>query len=403
MPPPAPVPQGDDRFLVDPRIGFDAPIPASLNNRLEAAWRYVLAGDDAEARRRLAEIRRQNPELAPAIVAEAALDIRQRRFGEARSLLAPLQQRHPRYTAARIHEAEILAREGNTRAAIDLYRTALTLADVPTVSRERLTQLEQALHAELVAAAEVSRDADAVRLLREALALQADALDARIALGRRLVALREYDEARRTIEPLLDTAADRIGVQEILAEVEAGRGQYQEAIVRYDRIVRRTGDPRHVQRLEEIKRKWSAANMPRYVNQALESPTLTRADFATLLYWLVPAVRFAQNLPAPPIATDIADVEGRDEIVRAIALGLFEVDSVTRRVSPTRLVTAARLSGYLTRVLHLRGAPCARGTSAQQTLAACRVTDPLSTLPPDAAVTGQTTARLLEQVAKAFD
>src|SRR6185369_10528488 len=45
-PPPMVEPQGDARFLIDPRTGFEQ----SVNTGFEAAWRYYLAGNDAEAR-----------------------------------------------------------------------------------------------------------------------------------------------------------------------------------------------------------------------------------------------------------------------------------------------------------------------------------------------------------------
>jgi hypothetical protein len=184
----------------------------------------------------------------------------------------------------------------------------------------------------------------------------------------------------------------------MLAEIEVGRGRYQEAIVRLDRLARRTKDPRYERRLEEIKQEWSAANMPPHFRTALESTALTRAELATLLYWTVPSIRFAQNLGAPPIAVDIEEVEGRDEMIRAIALGLYDVDPVTRRVGPFRQISAGRLSALLARVLMLRAATCARGLTSDRVLAACGVTDPLATYPTDALVTGRDAQKALDQI-----
>jgi hypothetical protein len=241
-----------------------------------------------------------------------------------------------------------------------------------------------------------------VRLLREALQMNAGATEARLLLAQKLVAQRQFEEARKELDPLLNTIADRPEVQEMLAEIEVGHGRYQEAIVRYDRLARRTKDPRYERRLDEIKQEWSAANMPSHFRIALESTALTRAELATLLYWTVPSVRFAQNLGAPPIAVDIEDVQGREEIIRTIALGLYDVDPVTRRVSPYRHVTASRLSSLLARLLISRGAACARGVAQDKVLTTCAVPDPLSTYAPESPVTGRDTQKILEQVAKAF-
>lgn len=393
-PPPMVAPQGDDRFLIDPRTGWGAPIAPPLASRFENAWRYVLAGNDAEAQRRLTEILTQNPGFGPARVAQAALAIRAGRFAEARAALQGVDT-----VAARVYEAEIAVREGQTRTAYDLYRAIAAEPDAPTAA-ERVTQLQETLFNDLFAAAQAAPDAEAVRLLREALAMNAGAVEPRILLAQKLVALRQYEEARRELEPLLNTAAMRPDVQEVLAEVDAGRGRYQEAIVRYERLARATRDPRYERRLEQIKQEWSAANMPSHFRTAMESTELTRAELATLLYWTVPSIRFAQNLSSPPIAIDVEGVPGREEIIRAIAIGLFDVDPVTRRVSPYRAVTAARFEAHLARVLSLRGAACARGLTGDQVLAACGITVPAHA--PDDPVTGREAVTALQQIAKAL-
>jgi tetratricopeptide (TPR) repeat protein len=399
VPPPAVTPQGEDRYLIDPRTD---PLPPALATKFEAAWRNVLAGNDIEARRRLAEIRKTDPELAPAILAEAALLIRARDFAAAKTAVASVLERNPESVPARVYEAEIALREGQTRPAFDLYRAIAAKPGAPATATERIGQLQETLFNELYAGAQTAPSAEAVRLLREALQINSGATEPRVLLAQKLVAQKQYDEARKELDPLLDTVADRPDIQEMLGEIEVGRGRYQEAILRYDRLARRTKDPRHQQRLEEIKMEWSAANMPAHFRTALASQALTRAELATLLYWTVPSIRFAQNLSAPPIAVDIEDVEGREEIIRTIALGLFDVDPVTRRVGPSRTVNAARFSSHLARILVLRGASCARGVTQDRVLAACRVTDPLASLPPEAAVTGHDAQRAFEEVAKAL-
>lgn len=394
VPPPAVVPQGDDRFLIDPRTGFTGVVPPKFEN----AWRYVLAGNELEAQRRLSEILAVDPSFHPAILAEAALDIRAGRFSTARERIARARD----LPAARIYEAEIEFREGNTRAAYDLYRTIAAQPDAPPFAAERVAQLEETLFNDLVASARAAADTEAVRLLREALSFRPEAIEPRIQLASRLLAQKQFEQARTELEPILNTAADRAEVQEMLAEIEVGRGRFQEAILRYDRLARRTKDPRYEQRLEEIKQEWSAANMPAHFRTARDSESLTRAEFATLLYWTVPAVRFAQNLNSPPIAIDVENVDGREEIIRATAIGLFDVDPVTRRVSPFRPIPASRLASHLARVLTLRGAACARGIPSDRVLEACGVTNPLDTLAPDSPVTGREAIRSLEQVAKAL-
>ncbi len=398
VPPPAVAPQGDDRYLLDPRTGSTAVVSPQVAKKFDAAWRYVLADNAPEARRRLDEILKTNPDYVPALLAEAALELKSGRFDAAQAAVATTLERAPDSVAARVYEAEIALRGGQTRAAYDLYRALATRPDAPPMVRERLAQLQDTIFNELYAAAQTASDAEAVRVLREALAINAGDVDARILLARKLVNQNQFEEARKELDPLLNTVADRAEIQELLAEMEVGRGRYQEAIVRLDRLARRTKDPRYERRLEEIKQEWSAANMPAHYHTALASTALTRSELATLLYWTVPSIRFAQNLGAPPIAVDIEEVQGRDEMIRAIALGLYDVDPVTRRVSPFRHVTAGRLSTLLARVLTIRGATCARGLTNERVLAACSVTDPLATYPADALVTGRDAQRALDQI-----
>lgn len=393
--PPAVTPQGEDRYLIDPRTGQAALAP-DVERAFESAWRLILAGNETEARKRLAEIQRKSPGLEQVTLAEAAMDIRAGRLDTARATL----RRLPESMIARVYEAEIAIRENDARRAYEIYRDLAARPDAPPTAAERVAQLRDTLFREIYASAQTAPDAEAVRLLREALTFNPSAVEPRILLARKLLTARSFDEARRELDPLLSTAeVDRNEVQELLAEIDVGRGRYQEAIVRYERLARRTREPRYTQRLDVIKEEWSFANMPSHFRQALESSAVTRADLAVLLYWTVPSIRFAQNLGSPPIAVDIEDVAGREEIIRAIAIGMFDVDPVTRRVSPFRTVTAERFSRHLARVLSLR-APCARGKD--NVLAACGVADPLATFAPDAIVSGRDAEKILEQLAKAM-
>jgi Tfp pilus assembly protein PilF len=401
-PPPAVVPQGDDRYLIDPRTGSTETLAPASEAQLEAAWRFALAGDDAEAQRKIAEVRKKAPDSASTILLEAFLDIRNGRFDQARRAIEVVQQRDPENLVARVYEAEIAVREGETRIAYDLYRRVATLPGAPATAAERVAELEAKLFNDLLAAAQGAPESESIRLLREALTFNPGAIEPRIQLAQKLVAQKQFEEARRELDPLLNTAPDRPEVQEILAEVDAGRGRFQEAIVRYERLARRTNDPRYQRRLEDIKSEWSAANMPVQYRAALESAAVTRGDLAILLYWTVPSVRFAQNLGTPQIAVDIEGMAGREEMIRAIALGLFDVDPVTRRVGPHRTVSAGRVSQHLARVLLLRGAPCARAIPQDRVLAACGVTDLTASFAPEATVPGRDVQRALEQVAKAL-
>ncbi|HEX9982291.1 MAG TPA: tetratricopeptide repeat protein [Thermoanaerobaculia bacterium] len=392
VPPPVVIPSGEATFLIDPRTGQGPAPSAEIAQQFDTAWRWFLAGNMEEASRRLAEIRGVAPNYAPAALAEIAVDIREGRYEEAR---LALNEQEPS-TVARVYAAEIAIAEKQTRRAYELYREVVQLSDAPPSARQRLTELESQLFQELYAAALAAKDEEAARLLREALALQPAANAARVLLVQKLVEQKRWDEARTALDPLLSSGeVDRNEVQEALAEIDAGRGRYQEAIVRYERLARRASEPRYQRRLDEIKELWSAANMPPQFRRALESDAATRADFAVLLYWKVNSVRFAQNLRTPPIAIDVGDVAGREEIIRAMAIGLYDVDPVTRRVGPGRQITATALGRLAARVLTLRGATCAQNTT--DVLTACKIPT-VVTETPETPVTGHDVARVLDAV-----
>ena len=380
VPPPIVEPQGETRFLIDPRIGFNQPAPLQFEN----AWRYFLAGNDLEAQKGIASM----PGYAPATLLQAAIDIRAGKLDEASALIARL----PSWTASNVYAAEVALARGDVRGAYQLYQQ---IANLPEISATRIADLRKRLFDQLVAS-------DSVASLREALQLEPNATAARMLLVQKLVATKSWDEARREIDPILNTGeVDRPDVQEALAEIEVGRGLYQQAIVRYDRLVKRTNEPRYVNRLNAIKEQFALANMPPQYQHALESDAITRADFATLLYWKVPSIRFAQNVGAPPIAVDLdADVIGREEMIRAIALGIFPVDPVTRRASPNTSLSAIATARAAARALAVRGASCARegGNDPQKVLAACGVNDPTIGTTSDAPVTGRFAASMAEQI-----
>jgi tetratricopeptide (TPR) repeat protein len=409
-PPPAAAPQGESRFLIDPRIGFTVAAPA-VDKRFETAWRAFLSGDLANAGRRFADLHEKNPNYFPAALGEAAVAIGEGRLDDARAIVERIRERSDHYTAADVYAAEIALAEQQTRRAYDLYRDIAGRPDAPPIVRERLTDIETRLFEDLMQLARADSSGGSIDVLREALLLRPGAPEARILLTQRLIAQKEFEEARRIIDPVLNTGeVDKTPVQEALAEIDVGRGRYEEAIVRYDRLARRERDPRFARRLEEIKIQWNAANMPPQFRAAAESEAITRADFAVLLYWKVSGVRFAQNLAAPQIAIDVAEVSGRDELIRAIALGVFTVDPVTRRVDPYRPVTAATFTRLVARVLTARGAVCARGVPydpsellrAQKILAACGINDPIFSVSAENAVSGRTATAVMEQVEKAL-
>jgi len=393
------------RYLIDPRIGFKKTASPNVDKRFDAGWRLLQAGDVAGAHNRIDDLVARDMTYLPARLAEAAMAILGNRLEPARTSIDRILAADPTYTAARVYDAELSLLEGRTDRAYDLYRAIAAMPNPPPTAIERASELARQRFDQLFASAQSAAPEESVRLLGQALAIEPSSRPARMLLVQRLNSLRRFDEARAAIEPLLAANADSNDVQQALAEIDAGSGRYQEAIVRYERLVRRTHEKSYELRLNELKQQFAAANMPLQFQRAYESESITRADLAVLMYWKVASLRFAQNLGVPPIAIDIGEIPGRDEVIRAIALGIYNVDPVTRRVGPMAPVNASSLARTTARVLILRGAPCVRSAEpaptdlerARNVLSACGVADPtLNGL--DLPVSGREAAAAMEQV-----
>ena len=399
-PPPAVAPKGEARNLVDPRIGWRTPPSDAVARRFDSAWQSVLAGNYADARSRLQDVRNRDANFAPAELAEAAIELTEGRPDVARPTIEKLALRYPDYTAAAIYEAEADVAQNRIRDAYNRYGEIVKRPDAPPVAAARLAELQTRVFDQLYGGAVNAQPEEAIALLRQALQVTPNATAARTLLVRDLIALKRFDEAKTELAPLLNSSAvDQPDVQESQAEIEVGQGQYENAIVRYERLARRDPEGRYTRRLEQVKELFAAANLPPQVVHAMDADIITRADLAVLLYWKIASIRFAQNVPTPPIAIDISETPGRDEIIRAIALGIYQIDPVTRRVNPDAEVTGAMLARTAARVLSVRGAACARGLKDMDAiLAGCGVTVAADDVP----VSGRTASAVLEQLDRAI-
>ena len=309
------------------------------------------------------QIRKAHPECLPVTLGIAAIDIRDGHFDRASQAIERAEGKVSSYTAAEVYAAEIAVRQNQLKRAYDLYSQLATRIAVPDVVKDRYADIRERYFEELSANARVATGPDAESDLARSAHDQPHGARPPHAARTQLLAQKSWEEARTALDPLVNTEADKSDVQESLAEIEVGQGQYERAIERYERLSKRDREPRYANRLNELKQRWTEENMPAQFRKAIEAEVATRADLAVLLYWKLASIRFAQNVGTPPIAIDVENATGREEIVRAIALGILQVDPVTRRVGPNAPITAASLTRYAARVLASRGAGCARGAS----------------------------------------
>src|SRR5207244_165585 len=119
VPPPAIAPRAEERYFVDPRLGFGQTVDASVEKKFDAAWRALVAGDLGEASRRLAEIRTKEPDYAPAELALVLVDLRQGALPAARARVNGVRQARPHFLAAEIYDAEVAVTGHDVKRAYD--------------------------------------------------------------------------------------------------------------------------------------------------------------------------------------------------------------------------------------------------------------------------------------------
>ncbi|HVT03269.1 MAG TPA: tetratricopeptide repeat protein, partial [Thermoanaerobaculia bacterium] len=382
---------------------------SQAGRKVEAAWRLMQQGQTDQADRRLADIERRDPTYRPATLARAGIALQSGNTEKAAELIAKSRGDLTDYTAADVYAAELAIAQGDLKTAYQRYQIATHEPGAPAAVGTRTQDVRKQLFDQLFAASTSSAaDEQAIASLREALSIYPESETARISLVRRLIAARRYEEGRRELDPIfMRGLTDRPDVQEALADIDVGRGRFQEAITRLDRLYRSHPEARYAARLQEIKDEYALANMPPQYARALESSALTRADAAVLIYWTLSAVRFAQNLSQPPIAVDITNVMGREELIRALALRLYNVDPITRTASPNRVITASSFVRLAASLLTLRGTPACGSAlpeepndllRAQKLLEACGTSTTELLASPEAPVSGRQAKALLEKL-----
>ena len=164
-------------------------------------------------------------------------------------------------------------------------------------------------------------------------------------------ALGDEGAERLVLERMVQEDPARRDTIERLAELEIDGGSLRIGLSRLEALsIDYPDDLSLLDRVERAKFRWRLENFPEDVRELASTPELTRADFATLLYWLVPEVRYAE-LEAPPVATDILEHRRRDEIVRVLNLDLLQVDRIIHRFAPERAVMRSEVLVAFLRLL----------------------------------------------------
>ncbi|MDX9734032.1 MAG: hypothetical protein RBU36_07895 [Thermoanaerobaculia bacterium] len=401
-PPPAPAASAEAAFAFrDPREGAPPPAPTARESKaLDAALGALRRGDAAAASRALAV---RKGEAAPALrLARAYLDLLEGRRDEARAFLAEGIASHPNWIAAVEAAADIAADEGETPDALEGYRTLLRLVPSDARSRERVGTLRTSLAASKRASAEealAAGDLDAARRhANSLLQLEPESVGALVLLSKTASAAGRAEDAWTWAREARRKAPSDPSVAAFAGDAAARAGRWADAATLYEEAA--ASDPASAGKAEDARFEFKVQNLPEAARAAAESPRLTRAQLALLLWWTVPEFREALVPPGTEIAVDVVGRSDQGPLVKAIGLGFLDVSPETHRVGTETAVGRGELAGALRRVALLAG----RGRAPKGCLSAAGA-DALADCgilgrTPTRYVTGREALRALEKAAR---
>jgi hypothetical protein len=138
--------------------------------------------------------------------------------------------------------------------------------------------------------------------------------------------------AAKLVSNDLEVATRRAILEVEVGEAGLGLGILQQLVDRFPENLMLAED------LGRAKFRWRLMVLPERIRELADLAELNRGDFAALLYWLFPEVRYGRPEKAR-IANDILGHDFRDEIVKVANLGLVKVDSVLHRFNPELALT----------------------------------------------------------------
>jgi tetratricopeptide (TPR) repeat protein len=232
------------------------------------------------------------------------------------------QRLRQKYVGDRIDTARELYETENPEASLEALQPALELdpenRDAVLMKARALIALDKPDRAE-VALAALPRDPEVIRL-------SGSIAEAR---GDLSAAMRIYSSLPDDPDAMLMAVA-----------IAESQGDWLTAMNLYNALPDKR--PEKDPGLRRAKLRWRLSVMPDYVQDAVDSPVLERAQLAVLVVSLAPRV---ETLPGGqvPLLSDVMTLPSQNEILTAARLGLIESDQFLHRFHPERPVTAAEV------------------------------------------------------------
>lgn len=324
-------------YLLNPLESFDLSVGAETAMRLDRGFDALVQRGEAElALQIVGELLTRNDSLRPAIVLSAQVAFIASDYYSVVDQLAPVVEKSPDYRAAALLLARSFDLLGEELAALELYRGMGS----SSISERRSSALGASVLSAMTGSLDVAllnqraEEAQGLALkMAELFPDSVESLEANRDVAQAGGDLASELEARRGLWEIV--APSRVE-QKRLAELEVSLGDPTQGLEILQRLVAETpNDYDLLEALDAAKFSWRLTMLPPEVASIVESEELTRAEFATLLYWVVPGVRSG----APETARIAVDIPmghpRRREVVRVVNMGVMPmVDQALRRFGP---------------------------------------------------------------------
>ncbi len=334
----------EDPYLLDPVDSYPLAGVSELEQRVEQAFGVLRLGEDlAEVEAAGREVLADDPGFHPAAVLLAQALYLRREDGAALELLRPIVDELPDYQAAQLLLGRAAERSGDLPAALEAFAQVPSEGDkwgnsaVNDLAAGRAEELRpRAIDIvsnrlrDAVARGHLEDAEGHLAWLDEWAASSFEALE-----GKRLVAVERGDpESELTAVRRLAELTGERELRQREAELEVEIGDLRSGLEKLEALSREfPDDPQLAESLEQAEFLWRLQLLPPEVQDIGRKVEIDRADVSSLLYWLIPRVRYSQ-ITNPPIAADILDHPQRDVILRVLDLGLMEIDETLHRFNP---------------------------------------------------------------------
>lgn len=351
-----PVAANDLPFLIDPAIGFAPALSADQRRQATDGVQSLRRGDLAAAQRAVDALRPGASDLASVMAAE--IDLVRRNPTAAQELLKPLVEATPDYLAARVVLGRAFESAGDLVSAFGEYEGAA--AGVPIAARQveaLRPRVVEVLGRRIASALGSGRLRDAEEALNR---LQSWAPDEEETLRSEEAVAQASEDPRRELGALRGLARHHPDDEDLLqkqARLELRWGDPTVGFQIFQKLAKRHPEDQELaEELAGARYYWRLSMLPDRVQELRKISSLTRAEFAGLLYWLMPSVR--SQIGSGRIASDVLDSPWRTEIIRVVNLGLMDIDTSQHRFDPNRpAMQSEALAAFLRLLDRLDPAP----------------------------------------------